>query len=67
MTENEFINRELDLWGFEEVEVLFGKGFKPVLTDKGWRWLLTQDDKPATMRSRPARGSLPLSTSRGSR
>ena len=46
MNEHQFIEREIDLWGEDAVFDLIDKGFRPVLTNKGWRWI--HDVSPLT-------------------
>jgi len=41
MTIDEFVSREIAVWGFEEVESLFSRGYLVVLTNRGPRWILT--------------------------
>lgn len=42
LTEDEFVQREIYRVGYEEVEQLVDAGFEPILTNKGWRWILTR-------------------------
>jgi hypothetical protein len=49
-TENDFFLHEVELWGFDEIERLLNQGFKPVFTDKGWKWLLPSTEKALTLR-----------------
>lgn len=42
MTIDEFIKREIAVWGEDHVESLIDKNFVPVLLSDGrWNWLLT--------------------------
>ena len=38
----QFIEREIDRWGEDDVFALIDKGFYPVLTTKGWRWIMPE-------------------------
>jgi hypothetical protein len=62
MTETEFINHEVDTWGWDYIENLLSGGYSPVLTDKGWYWLLTPRELSATLGSGR---SLPVSSGSG--
>lgn len=42
LTEDDFINHEIRVWGFEKVESLLNSGFEPKLTSKGWTWIYTR-------------------------
>jgi hypothetical protein len=43
MTADEFIKREMTLYGEDEIWSLIDKGYVPKLTDHGWRWNLVVD------------------------
>lgn len=45
MTVDNFVNKEIALWGFDEIEALFISGYEPVNTDHGWRWLAPKSTK----------------------
>lgn len=40
LTETEFLNEEIRIWGLDYIEALLERGYEPKLTDKGWTWLL---------------------------
>lgn len=40
-TKTDFFKREIAIWGEDEIYDLIERGYEPVLTDKGWYWLLT--------------------------
>lgn len=40
LTEDEFLNREIQTWGFDHIETLLASGYEPKLTDHGWTWIL---------------------------
>lgn len=40
LTEQDFLNREIKVWGFEYIENLLESGFEPKLTTKDWTWIL---------------------------
>jgi len=42
MTENEFIKRECSIWGEDYIFDLIERGYVPVLTDHGWKWMVTR-------------------------
>lgn len=44
LTETEFYHAELRVWGEEYVESLLERGYTPVLTSSGWRWLVTNSN-----------------------
>lgn len=39
MTETQWVNSQLDLWGFDYIEALLNDGYNPVYTDRGWKWV----------------------------
>lgn len=39
MTEDQWVNSQLELWGFDYIEALYNDGYNPVLTDRGWKWV----------------------------
>lgn len=41
LTTNEWVKREIELWGYDYIEYLFALGYEPTLTSLGWRWVLT--------------------------
>lgn len=43
ITENEFIRREIAIWGEDEIFDLIESGYVPVLTNRGYKWLLDSD------------------------
>lgn len=38
MTREEFINREVAIWGEDYIFDLLDRGYEPKLTSEGWRW-----------------------------
>lgn len=40
LTETEYINKLTALWGEEYVDDLIHRGYLPIRTNEGWRWLL---------------------------
>lgn len=47
MFEYEFIEEQIEEFGNGFIESLIAKGFKPVLTDKGWKWI--QNPRPTVL------------------
>lgn len=45
LTETEFLNSEIAVWGLEEVEDLIDRGFSPILTSQGWTWIMPVQSK----------------------
>lgn len=45
LTESEFLNKEISIWGLEEVEDLIDRGFNPIKTTQGWTWVLPAQSK----------------------
>lgn len=45
LTETEFLNAEIAVWGLEEVEDLLERGFSPKLTTQGWTWVMPVQDR----------------------
>ena len=45
LTETEFLNSEIAVWGLQEVEDLIERGFSPRLTTKGWTWTLPVQER----------------------
>ena len=43
MTMQDFIEKEISVWGEDYVFDLMDRGYTPVLTDRGWYWLVTAD------------------------
>lgn len=40
LTYQEYLDREIDRWGFEYISDLMGKGYTLELTTSGYKWLL---------------------------
>lgn len=55
---DQFVSNEIETWGFDYIESLFDRGYTPILTDRGWRWIagtadLTDSPGSATMSPAP--------------
>jgi hypothetical protein len=44
MTKEQFVRKQIDVWGFDYIEELFDKGYEPKLLGNGdgvkWVWML---------------------------
>jgi len=49
LTADEFIKREMRIYGEIEIWDLIDKGYVPYLTDRGWRWVLASRDNLAKL------------------
>lgn len=45
VTITEFVDKEIALWGFDYIESLFNRGYEPILTNHGWRWIMPKSFK----------------------
>lgn len=52
MTETEFLNHYSVMWGEDATEDLINRGFAPVLTTDGWKWIYCPDSESFLNRSR---------------
>lgn len=39
ITANEYVKREIAIFGEDEIYDLIDKGYVPVMSDRGWKWL----------------------------
>lgn len=39
MTIEEFIRSEMIVWGEDYIYDLIDRGYEPILTNKGWKWI----------------------------
>jgi hypothetical protein len=46
-TEREFLNREIAIWGYDEIDELLNRGFRVVLTPDGVTWASERDSETA--------------------
>ena len=44
MNEAEFVNAEIAVWGEDYVYDLIDRGYAPVLTTIGWKWLYVSNE-----------------------
>jgi hypothetical protein len=69
MTIDEFVAHEIAIWGFEEIESLYNRGYLVVLTNRGPRWVLTNagvdTDRPRCYSENPTATRTPVRVSRG--
>lgn len=42
ITQDEYLKREIALWGEEYIFDLIDRGFTLILTSDGWKWVLPQ-------------------------
>lgn len=54
ITQDEFIKREARAWGIDQVESLLERGYEPVLTTRGWTWILPKNEQLDRTRYRVA-------------
>lgn len=52
LTETQFINAEIAVWGELEVEDLIERGFTPRLTTNGWTWVMPVQDRKRAVTSK---------------
>lgn len=52
LTETEFLNREISVWGVEYVDSLLERGYEPKLTTRGWTWILPVRERVLISRGR---------------
>jgi hypothetical protein len=48
LTINEFVREQIATWGQDYVDDLLDRGYIPVCTSAGWRWLYADVESPLT-------------------
>lgn len=47
-TKTDFFHREVHVWGEEYVYDLVERGYTPILTTEGWRWMIVTNVQTPT-------------------
>jgi hypothetical protein len=62
MTENEFISKFTNVWGEDYVYDLIERGYAPVYTTHGWKWILLTNEEFANREAISADTASPRTT-----